>query len=92
MKSKILKRRRILECSCGMPNHLLIFDYDEEFKYVSISFEYKKDIPFFKRIRLAFNYLFRKEELCYNDIIIHTEHIDQLDELVQEIKKRSKEK
>jgi len=87
MKSKIIENRYILECSCSSFEHNLVFDYDKEFEFVSVGFIYDKDQSFFRRVIGALLYIFKKNGLYFHEVIIHTEDIEQLEELVALIKK-----
>ena len=86
MKSTIVKNRFYLECSCEMPDHLYIFDYDEDLNMVTVSFQYNNYLSFFGRFKCSMSYLFKKRNLYCHDIIIQNKHIEQMQEMVNYIK------
>lgn len=86
MQSSILENRHIVECSCGSYDHLFIFDFDKEYELVQIGFHYKK-LSLWNRIKDCFNYLFKSGELFIEEIIIHSEDIEQIELLISALKK-----
>jgi len=91
MESQVLENRYYIECSCNDYNHLFTFDYDKEFEFIQIGFQYRK-LDFWNRLKFCFNYLFKKENLYIEEILIDKNHIQQLEELISEIKKERKGK
>lgn len=95
MKSKILDndyvKRFIIECDCGSSEHLLVFDIslEENFKdiFVHLTSNWRK--PFWCKIIQSFRYLIGKEKyLDMDGIIISKKNIEDLEEVINCIKKR----
>ena len=91
MKSIINKNRFYLECSCESPDHLFIFDYDEELNMITVSFQYNNYLSFFKRFKCAWSYLFKKRDLYCHDIIIQDKHVKQVQDMVNYLKEKTNE-
>jgi len=91
MQSGISKNKHLIECSCGSYDHLFTFEFDKEFELIQLGIRYKK-LSFWYRIKDCFNYLFKKENLFIEEIIIHSEDIKQMEELIVAIKKERAER
>lgn len=89
MKSDVYERSYI-ECDCGSQDHLLIFElfeWDNGKKEISafITSDYRPS--FWKRIGLAFSYIFKKDYSLSGDcVLITNKNIKQLEEFIKEVK------
>lgn len=98
MKSDFTDGRHYIECGCGDTGHLLVFEVDPEFfkdyGYVGAYFATPSVKGFFKRFKIAFKYLFKKEEYLVGsgDIIINDKNLKALKQAVKEIEKLAKTK
>ena len=92
MKSEIIRDRYLIECACGDPEQLLVFDF----------FEYESDrtievyimanwhLSVWQRIKNALKYIWKKESFIYADaIMINSKNIQQLEEWVKFIKEKN---
>jgi hypothetical protein len=93
MKSKVSEDRFIIECSCGSPDHLLIIDLfedDKDDRYFSdISFYFVSNyrLSFFKRLWVAFKYVFFLEPPFESDSVHITEqNIEDLEEMTERLR------
>ena len=71
MKSDIVPEREYIECGCGSPDHLLVFEFDSpcdlqfrNFKYREISVQFTSPYydSFWRRVKSAFGYIFKKNK------------------------------
>jgi len=96
MKSKLVKDRYIIECSCRTPTHLLVFDFDKDeyeegvfgkYPEISVYFTSNHILNFFGRLKVCFKYLFKKESfLIGDDVIINKNNIEELQEWIDYIR------
>ena len=94
MKSTIDPDRFYLECSCGMPDHLLIietFRWNEgnegETKSVEFQFVSNYNEPWYQRIKYALKYvLFKQKFGVSNSVCINSSTVAQLEEIVTHLK------
>ncbi len=89
MKSKMTEDRYIIECDCGSPDHLVIFDFynDVNFRdvYLTICSKYRKS--FIERFIIIIKYLFGIEKYLATDGIMFSEdNISELEEVIKIIK------
>ena len=90
MKSNIFERYYI-ECNCGCSDHLLQFDFDEEYKDVTVCFVSNYKLVWYKRLLIAIKYvLFREYFCCYDSVIISEKNIEQLEIVIKTIKEKVK--
>lgn len=87
MKSEIKEKRVILECDCW--GHLVAFDYEvwKNIKILSLSFIGDHRKPFFYRLKLAWNFIFRKHDLDFCEITMvekNVENLKQIMDLIEE--------
>jgi hypothetical protein len=81
-------KKHICECSCGDPEHLLIFHYCEKDNIIDVYFTSLWRDSFWFRIKSVFKYLFRKEQFHISDSVIFTnDNITQLEEFINILKK-----
>ena len=80
MKSTICPNRYFIECNCTDEKHILTFEiyehiyFNEEKKREVFSREanisiQRTDVPFWLRLKFAFTYLFRKDNLSISNVI-----------------------
>jgi len=90
MKSDMTKNRFYLECDCEMPNHLMVFELyeDEEHSEISVYFASDWRQSFFKRLRMCFDLLFKKQPFMWTDaVMVNSKNIHQLKDIVDYIEK-----
>lgn len=90
MKSDVFDKKLYIECACESPDHLLIFQlYEwsngEKNIWAFIANDYRPS--FWKRIGLAFSYIFKKDySLTSDSVLITQKNIKQLEEFIEEVK------
>ena len=89
--------RLILECECGNPEHLLVFDYykdEEEDPFrdeINVSFTSNYYEPFWKRVKIGLKYIFHRKSFMTGDCVMFTHrNITQLKELTNYLEERIK--
>ena len=90
MKSKVIKDRMIIECSCGSPDHIFVIDDCEDIMSLNVSFRYNK-VRLRDRIIGVIKFLFKKEDLYIADIMISYEQYEEIQELADMMKKKINE-
>ena len=89
MKSDVNEHRHFIECNCGNPEHLLIFEFveDDAYSEIAVYFTSKWTNNLWTRIRIAFRYIFKNFHFYWADaVIIDKENIKQLEDVIQKIK------
>lgn len=87
MKSKIIENRYFVECTCGSPEHLLCFDFDDN-NEVDIFFTSNYKAPWYKRIWYSLQFIFNRKKFYWGDVVIID--IEQLEEIIDKIKGNKK--
>ena len=80
---------QILLCQCGDPHHQMILYYDKESPAVYVAVHLNKELNFFKRLWVAFKYIFFKKRTIYGDfeeIILRPEDANKLQLAVDVLK------
>jgi len=94
MKSSVIENRFFIECACGDPQHLLVFDWyrddeddEENFSDLSVYFVSNWNNSFWKRVKMAFKFIFIKEHFLWSDaVIIDERNIYQLETFIKTYK------
>lgn len=91
MKSDICSEvgidRYYIECTCYGPGHLLVFDIDKDQQWCAVSVVSDWKLGFWKRLHLAFRYVFTRNPFVYSDTVgISLTSYTELEEIVQKIK------
>jgi hypothetical protein len=92
MKSKVIKNRHLIECACGDPNQLLVFDFYEyeEDCLMEIYVMANWHLNVWQRIKSALKYIWKKESFIYADVImLNSSNIQQLEEWINFIKEKN---
>ena len=87
MKSQVMGGRRIIECECGMPGHVLVVDVEDEdigsgnFPTVEFSFLAQWRAPWWTRLWWAFKYVFAGTPYYISDtVIVNFKNVEQLED------------
>lgn len=95
MKSTLFKNshwlgtdRHFIECYCTTSDHLMVIDIDRVERSIDFTFRSNWRLPFFKRVRKAFKYIFCKKWYdTSNTVMISKENIEDLEKAIEDIKK-----
>jgi hypothetical protein len=90
MKSDITENKYYIECGCYYSSHLLVVDFDDDPDYPMIWVEFVSDYrkSLWERCIGAIKFIFNKEPYLTADaVLINEQNINQLEELVVEMKK-----
>ena len=100
MKSKYMKEywdvdRTYIECRCGSLEHLIVFEkykFEEDSQSeISIYLSNNIHLSFWSRIKASFKFIFKKQyNYITHDLLIDRQNIEQLQEWIDEIKKKDK--
>jgi hypothetical protein len=94
--TKVNKDRLIVECACGNPDHLLVFDYyKDELEptfiqdEIDVSFTSKYYDSFLKRLRIGLKYIFRGKTFMSSDcVMFNHRNISDLEDMIVYLKQR----
>jgi hypothetical protein len=80
---------QLLLCQCGDPHHQLILYYDKETPAIYVAVHLNKEQNFFKRLWIAFKYIFFKKRSIYGEfeeIMLKPEDANKLQKAVDVLK------
>ena len=91
MKSNYAEERYFVECSCGSPDELLIFDiyvHENKIEDISVYLTSPYYLKWYSRLRIAFNYLIGKTKYIESsEVMINKKNIADLEEVIGAIKR-----
>lgn len=71
-----MNKKTILQCECGMPE-FLVFEQDPDDKTYYV-YMVSSNLPFWRKLKNALNYLFRGGELVWDEVIITEKEFKKL--------------
>jgi len=99
-KPKLWKEEVICQCDCLFTQHKLTFDRfwwvnkegKPEYENISVYLGPGVGVSIWKRIQIAFNYVFRKHKIYYSyDVLFSEDNAYQLKEAIDWLEKSTKE-
>ena len=80
-------RHYIVECNCLNALHLLVFEYDPEYKDIAVQFASNSNLSFPRRVLAAIKYVFKKQKYPIGDsVLIDTRNIEDLEAIIADLK------
>lgn len=80
MSDKLVFKKEVFLCDCGAPEHQFIVTWDtdpmEHDMYVEVRLN--NYLPWYKRIRAALGFIFKKGEANYDVVILNKDDQDRL--------------
>lgn len=80
-----------LDCECGSPEHITrysLWDWGPDFPpEMMVELQASHYLPWYKRIAVAFKYIFSGEGVKWHDVLINPEDSDKLLNMITEYKK-----
>ena len=87
MKSKVIENRHIVECNCGDPTQLLVFDYYDDLTDMEIYLTSNWRGTLFNRIKQAIQFIFKSRKYMIMDsVLVSEKNIADLEEIISIIK------
>jgi len=83
-KIKTMRTTLFYKCTCGHPLHQLQFSYwDDDDKMIFIDYVSTRGSSFWQRLKIAFWYLFNKEDILHADVVLEKDDIREMMEAFQ---------
>lgn len=82
------ENKEFFECQCFTPHHVVAAEYDPEDNVVFFSLQAHIWQGFFKRLKMVFLFLFKRENLVWDTCIIQYDDVERLQRLIDKTKKR----
>jgi len=86
-------KRELFVCDCGDISHQFVISMDtisKDWEYVGVEVKLNRNLPWYKRLVVAFRYLFRMHPSRfgdYDEVILNKHHAPQLQNVVDELLK-----
>lgn len=84
--------RELFICDCGDVSHQFVvtMDLDPDWQHVSVEVKLNRNLPWWKRLCVAFRYLFLLTPSRfgdYDEVLLSKEHVESLQRVVDALKK-----